>query len=450
MTEGVAWKILVGFAIPIILGNILQQLYNTVDGIVVGNVVDSNALAAIGTCSTLARFFLCFSMGFSNGCGVIISQLYGAKKEEDVKKAFGTGAIIALGIGVVLTVVGVVFHHWILYGLMNVRDEVVLGYANQYFTIYCLGLIFTYAYNFIAYSLRAFGDSRATLYFLGITSVLNVILDLILVRIFGISGAAAATVISQIVCAVVSFIYMTKRHPMLNLKLKEYRLDKEMSQKCISLGVPGILQQCSVSLGNIAMQRLVNSFGATTMAAYTVGTKVEGYLHAPISGLQQSMATYTGQNVGAGKLDRVKKGLYSALIINAVVCVIASAICFFGVDAIAAAFGLEGESLSQAVAMIKFYSYASPTLVCFAAYFSCSGVIHGSGDVGYATFISLTALVSRAVFAYIAVYAFSCEAPILWQSCLVGNAVSMILTWIRYFSGTWKKKSAKIVGRAAH
>ena len=242
MTEGTEWKLILSFAIPIILGNMLQQLYNTVDGIVVGNYVNSNALAAIGTCSTLARFFLCFSMGFSNGCGVIVSQLYGARHEAEIKKAFTTGMIISLGLGVALSAFGLICHKWILATLMNISDPDVFGYADTYFVIYCMGLIFTYIYNFIAYVLRAFGDSRATLYFLALTSILNLVLDLLMVRWWGIAGAAVATVISQLVCAIVSYIYMSRRYETLNICLNEYRVDGSMAKKCVSLGIPAILQ----------------------------------------------------------------------------------------------------------------------------------------------------------------------------------------------------------------
>lgn len=447
MTNGSVWKAILLFAIPIILGNMLQQLYNTVDGIIVGRMVNSNALAAVGTCSTLARFFLCFSMGFSNGCAVMISQYYGARREDDIRKAFTTGAIISVCIGLALSVIGIVFHNWILVTLMNISDPDVLGYSVQYFTIYCAGLVFTYAYNFIAYALRAFGDSKATLYFLALTSVLNLILDMIMVRFMGIAGAAVATVISQIVCAIVSYFYMTKRHKALDIKLRDYRIDPDKTRMCVTLGIPAVLQQCSVSMGNLLMQRLVNGFGGVTMAAYTVGVKLEGYLHSPMSGIQQSMSVFTGQNMGAGKLDRVKKGLRSTVMINVVWCAGVAVVGFFASTQLAQLFGLEGETLSRAVEMISFYTFTSCTTLFFGLYFGCSGIIHGSGDVGYATFVSLSALATRVVISYIAVYAFHVDYHILWQSTLISNGVSMVLTWIRYWSGTWKKKSERIIGK---
>lgn len=447
MTSGSVWKALLMFAVPIILGNVLQQLYNTVDGIIVGRVVNSNALAAVGSCSSLARLFLCFSMGFSNGCAVMISQYYGARRNEDIRKAFTTGAIISVSIGAVLAVVGIVFHNWILVTLMNISDPEVLDYSVQYFTIYCVGLVFTYGYNFIAYALRAFGDSKATLYFLALTSILNLILDLIMVRWMGIAGAAVATVISQIVCAAVSYIYMTRRHQSLNIKLRDYRIDVEKSKMCLTLGIPAILQQCSVSMGNLLMQRLVNGFGGVTMAAYTVGVKLEGYMHSPMSGIQQSMSVFTGQNMGAGKMDRVKQGLSKAVTLNVIWCGIVAVIGFFGANALAGVFGLQGEALSRAIEMIDFYTFTSFTTLFFGFYFGCSGVIHGSGDVGYATFVSLSALATRVIIAYIAVYGLHVDYHILWQSTLISNGVSMVLTWIRYWGGGWKKKSEKIIGK---
>lgn len=447
MTEGTEWKQILMFVVPIILGNMLQQLYNTVDGIIVGRFINSNALAAIGTCSTLARFFICFSMGFSSGCGVILSQFFGAKRGDDIKKAFSTGIIIACILGAVLSVFGLTCHNWILSTIMNIQDPDVLAYANTYFAIYCAGLIFTYIYNFIAYSLRAFGDSRATLYFLAVSSVLNLVLDIFMVRLWGIAGAAIATVISQIVCTVVSFIYMRKRHEALNIRFREYRFDREMGAKCVKLGIPAVLQMCSVSIGNLVMQRLVNSFGATVMAGYTVGVKIESYMHAPLQGIQQSMATFTGQNMGAGKLERVKKGLYRALIINMIFCVVCALVCLIAGDSLGRAFGLDGESLEMANRMIRFYSYTAPTQFFFGAYFCCAGLIHGSGDVSYATFVSLFALASRVAYGYIGVYAFNATSSVLYHSTCLSNGLSMVLAWIRYFSGKWKEKSRKILER---
>ncbi len=445
MTEGIEWRKILIFAIPIIIGTLLQQLYNTVDGIVVGRYVNSDALAAVGNCTTLARFFLAFSQGFSNGCGVIISQFYGARQKNNMKKAAGTGILIALGLGVFFSAFGLIFHNWILTSALKIEEASVAHYANQYFTVYCIGLIFTYAYNFIAYTLRAMGDSRATLYFLALTSILNLILDLFMVPLFGIAGAATATVISQCVCAVVSYIYMIKRYPELNfVKAKTLRLDKEMALKCINLGIPAILQQCSVSLGNLTMQRLVNSYGSVTMAAYTVGSKVEGYLHAPAQGIQQSMSVFTGQNVGASNYDRVKKGLYQALMINVAVTLVLGIGFNIAATPVVALFGVEGEVLKEAVEFVKFT--APFNMMIFSIYFTCAGLIQGSGDVGYATFVSLSALAMRVLFSYVMKYGFGADYHILWRSALVSNGLSLVLAWARYFAGTWKKKSKKIVG----
>lgn len=446
MTTGSVWKAILAFAIPIVLGNMLQQLYNTVDGIIVGRVVNSDALAAVGSCSALSRFFLCFSMGFSNGCAVMISQYFGAGKENDIRKAFTTGAIIAVSIGTVLSAIGIVFRKWIMVDLMNISDPEVADYAVIYFSIYCVGLVFTYAYNFIAYTLRAFGDSQATLYFLAIASVLNLVLDMLLVPVTGVAGAAVATVISQIACAVVSYCYMIRRHENLNINLRDYRIDVAKTRMCVSLCVPSILQQCSVSMGNLMMQRLVNGFSGATMAAYTVGMKVEGYLHAPVAGILQSMSVFTGQNIGAGKQDRIKKGLRSAVTVNLCWTVLVALAGFFGSEAAARMFGLETEAFSQAVEMIRFYSCSSCAMLFFALYFSCSGIIQGSGDVGYATFSSLSALAAKVVLSYIAVYCFQADYSILWKSTLVASAISMVLTWVRYFSGKWKTKSERIIG----
>ncbi|MCC8101614.1 MAG: MATE family efflux transporter [Clostridiales bacterium] len=445
MTVGREWKLILSFALPIILGSLLQQLYSTVDGVVVGRMVDSDALSAVGNCTTVASFFLAFSLGFSGGCGVVLSHYYGGKRFDDLRRMFATGMAIALGLGAVFSILGAVGSVWLLEVVLNIRDARILEYAKLYLSIYCVGLIFTFLYNYIAYALRAIGDSRATLYFLALASLLNIGLDVIFVGMYGILGAAVATVVAQIICAIVSYVYMIKRYEMLRLKWREFKPDREMTWMCIRLGIPAVMQQCSVSLGQTVMQRLVNSFGSTTIAAYVVGAKVERYLSAPILGVQQSMSTFTGQNLGANREERVKKGLRGSLAITLIMAALLGGIVYIAAAPTVALFGVEGETMRQAIEYIRFVMPGC--MLIFAVYQSYAGLLHGAGDVGFVTFISLSSLAARAVYSYIRVYVFEAEYPILWRSLLLAYLWSLIFACVRYYRGTWKKKSEVLKNR---
>ena len=318
MTTGVEWKRILIFSLPIMMGQLLQQLYSTIDGIVVGNYVNEAALAAIGTCTPLTMVFLSAAMGLSNGAGIMIAQFFGAKRLTDLREAASTAFVLLAALGVVFSVAGVVFARPLIAGLMNVEAGDIQNYAVEYFAIYAAGLIFQFGYNAVAYILRAIGDSKATLYFLCISSVMNLVLDLLFVIVFrwGVAGAAIATVIAQICSMLASIIYMNKKYEMLRFRLSELRFVGEKCRLCLRLGIPTTVQQCVVSFGSVFVQRLINGYGQFTMAACTVGTRLESYTMVPIMGLNMGMANFTGQNIGAGKLDRIKRGLRATLLLE--------------------------------------------------------------------------------------------------------------------------------------
>ena len=224
MTEGKEWKNILMFALPLMAGNALQQLYNTVDGIIVGNFVGDTALAAVGACSPLTMVFIALALGMSNGSAIVVGQYYGAGKHEEMRRTVSTAVLLLLALGAVLSVVGVLVARPMLSGLMRV-SELYIDYAVDYFAIYAIGLIFQFAYNIFAAVLRALGDSRATLYFLVISSITNTVLDLLFVVGFHweVAGAAIATVISQALSAVCAAVYMMRKHEVLRYKKGEFR-----------------------------------------------------------------------------------------------------------------------------------------------------------------------------------------------------------------------------------
>lgn len=443
MTEGCVWKQILLFTLPLMAGQFLQQLYNAVDGIIVGNFVSENALAAVGTCSPVTMLFISVAMGLSTGCSILIAQLYGAKKYEDMRQAVSTSLILVIGVGLVLSVVGGVVARWLLHNVLSVSDA-ILPDAAAYFSIYCFGLVFQFTYNIVSFVLRSLGDSSATLYFLLISSVTNIVLDLIFVIVFGwgVPGVAIATVIAQALSAVASVIYMFKKYSMLRFARGEFKFHREKGVQAIRLGIPTTLQQCVISSGHIAIQRLVNDFGIT--AGFTAAGRVENFVLIPIFCFNVGMSTFTGQNVGAGKPDRVKKGYRSTQIMGISTCLMLAALTYAFAGPLSALFGVEGASLATSVEYIRFIS---PWFVVFCAYILTNGMLQGAGDVVFTAANTISSLAIRCIAAYSMGYLFSVGGSAAWMSMPFGWVFSAILAFARYKWGPWQKKAVVSVDR---
>ncbi len=439
MTTGPEWKHILLFSLPIMAGNLLQQLYNTVDGIVVGNFVSQEALAATGTAGTLALVFLAFAIGFGNGSGIMIAQLYGARREDELRGAVSTALLLLVGLGALFSVTGCVFARPLLVHLMNVEAGAVLDEAAVYFAIYAAGLVFQFLYNSVAAILRAVGDSKATLYFLLVSSVINLVLDLLFVVGFrwGVAGAAIATVLSQVGSAVVSVIYMFRKYPLFRFGRGEFVFLKDKCLLCLRLGVPTTIQQSIVSFGNVFIQRLVNSFGPAVMAAFTVGSRIENYLFVPAIGFNIGLANFTGQNIGAQRFDRVRRGCRSTLFVTFAVAVVLELLSYVFAEQISLLFGVEGEALALSMSYVRFMSFF---FWIFALYMVFVGTLQGAGDVMFTTVCSLTALVVRVAFAYSMVGLFHWDCSAVWTGMPIGWGCSLLLSLGRFLSGKWKNK----------
>lgn len=440
LTTGSEWKSILLFSLPIMIGNLLQQLYHTVDGIVVGNYVNENALAAVGTCTTLSLIFLAIAIGMSNGSSILIAQLFGAKQIHELKKAAATSLIMLISLGLLFSVLGFLGAPWFIGTLLKVKDSEILEMSVTYFSIYSIGLVFQFTYNTIAAILRAIGDSRATLYFLFITASLNAVMDLVFVIVFGwgVAGAAIATVLAQLVCTVVSAIYMFKKYEIFRFSREEFVFDREKAKIFLRLGIPTTLQQCSISFGHVFIQRLVNSFGPATMAAYTVGIRLENYTLIPIVSLNIGMATFTGQNIGAGNVERIKRGWLATIMMSLSICVITSVIAYIFASPLSILFGVSGDSLKQSIEYVRFLSLF---FVIFAIYLPTGGVLQGSGDVAYSTLCTITALMIRVAAAYSMAYLFDVGYSSAWKGIPIGWAFALVLSYFRFFGGKWKTKS---------
>lgn len=313
MIEGNIAKQLFFFSIPLILGNLLQQLYNTADSIVVGNFVGSNALAAVGSGTVLINLIIAFSQGTAVGAGVVIAQYIGAKHKEKLSEAVHTSVAIALIIGAALSLFGVLFSKTLLIWMKTPKE--VLNESVVYLRIYFAGLIFNVIYNMAAGIMNAAGNSKRSLRYLAYASVTNIILDLLFVGLLkmGIMGAALATDISQLLSGILSMLFLMRVNEDYKVTLKKIKLHKESAKKIIRVGLPTGLQNTVISISNVLVQSGINGFGATAMAGFGAYLKVDGFNILPVLSFSMAATTFVGQNYGAGKIDRVKKGMWITL-----------------------------------------------------------------------------------------------------------------------------------------
>ena len=453
MTVGVEWKHILLFSLPILAGQFFQQLYNTVDSIVVSHFAGATqeacdiALAAVGGCVSLTFLFLAVAVGMSNGGAVLVSQLFGARLRADMKKAAATLFLAMLILGAAVSVLGAALARPIIQLLLDIRDPEVMDQAVVYFSIYTAGLVFQYTYNAVAATLRAVGDSKATLYFLTVAAVLNVVLDLFFVISFGwgAAGVAVATVIAQAACAVVSVIYMVRRYPDFRFfNRADFRADRHKLALILRLGIPATIQQMVISLGNVFVQRLVNSFGRAAMNAFTVGNRMEVYALIPLFSLNTSMATFTGQNVGAGRYDRVRRGWWQAILLAIAISGIVAVVLYTFAYSLADIFNVSGEARALAVQFIRFMSLF---VFIFASYIPTTGLLQGAGDAIWSTISSLVSLSARVACAYFLALGLEMGFAAVWIATPVGWGAGLVVASSRYFSRRWMTKA--VAGPAA-
>lgn len=313
MTDGNILKKILFFSIPLILGNLLQQLYNTADSIIVGNFVGSNALAAVGSSTSLINLLIAFSQGAAVGAGVVVSQYLGADDRKGIHDAVHTSMAIALILGIALTIGGVFLSRPLLLWMNTPQD--VLADSVAYLQIYFGGVVFNVLYNMASGILNAVGNSKRSLLYLGSASLTNIILDLLLVRGFhmGVAGAAIATDISQLVSSVLAIGFLVRVPSSYQISFRHIRIQKKMASRIIRIGLPTGIQNMVISFSNVLVQSSVNRFGADAMAGFGAYMKIDGFNILPVTSFSMAVTTFTGQNYGAGKIDRVKKGMWATL-----------------------------------------------------------------------------------------------------------------------------------------
>ena len=437
MTVGREGNHILAFALPIMGGLVLQQLYNTVDSVVVGQKLGETALGAVGTCSALTMFAVSFAVGLTNGSGVIFAQFFGAKRMEELRKNLSTAFCLLAGLGLLISILGFCLARPLLRALA--APEAILDMAAGYFRIYCLGLVFQFVYNVSAGALRSVGDSKATLFFLCISSVVNIVLDLVFVIVFhwGVEGTAIATVIAQGVSAAVSLVYMNRRYEFFRFGKGEFRFIGSCCRQILRLGVPTMVQMCIVSGGNVLIQRVVNDLGTVALAANTAAGRIENYMFIPVQGMNNGIATFTGQNVGAGRFDRVRTGRKHARYILVPAALIISLILWVFAKPLVSIFGVEGEALTLGIQHLRFIS---PFFVIFALYMSSAGILTGSGDVLAAACVTLSVLAVRVAATYLFNYGFHLGFPSLYYANPIGWAFGFVVVWLRFRTGSGRPR----------
>ncbi|MDO4324565.1 MAG: MATE family efflux transporter [bacterium] len=328
MTEGVIWKQLILFSIPLLIGNLFQQLYNTVDSIVVGNFIGSEALAAVGSSNSLINLIIGMFIGIATGAGVVISQYYGARDNENMEKAVHTSIMLSIIGGGFLILLGIGASPVILRWMKTPAE--VLPNSVLYLRVYFGGSLFNLVYNMCAGILRAVGDSKRPLYYLCISSMVNIVLDLLFVVAFhmGIAGVGYATVIAQAVSAVLALGALSRSYDSYHLDFRRLRIDVSLMKQILAMGIPSGVQGSIISLSNVIVQSNINSYGAVAMAGYGAYTKVDGFAMLPQQTFCMAATTFTGQNVGAKKPDRVKKSIFWGLFICGTYTIVMSAFLY--------------------------------------------------------------------------------------------------------------------------
>lgn len=316
MTEGNIIREIIVFSIPLLIGNLFQQLYNTVDSIVVGNFIGKEALAAVGSSNSLINLIVGLFVGISTGASVVISQYYGAKNKENIHKAVHTAMAVTLIGGVILIALGVLLSPTILQ-LMGTPEEVVKE-SVVYLRIFFWGSLFSAIYNMGAGILRGVGDSRRPLYFLCISSVVNIVLDLLFVIVFhmGVAGVAYATITAQGVSALLVLLTLTRDDDIYKLTWKDIKIHGRLLRQILTMGIPSGLQSAIISFSNVIVQSNINAFGADAIAGFSSYIKIDGFVMLPIMSFGMAAMTFTGQNLGAKKYDRVKKGAWKTLLLS--------------------------------------------------------------------------------------------------------------------------------------
>ncbi len=436
LTDGREGKLILRFAIPMFIANVFQQLYNIIDSVIVGKFIDKNALAEVGASFPIIYALIALVIGIGSGGTVVISQYFGAKNIDKVKKSIDTIFIFLIIASVLTSILGIIFCEP-LFKLLQLPDELIPN-ASAYLRIYLGGMIVFFGFSGTSSILRGMGDSRTPLMFLIGTTVLNIFLDLLFIIVFewGIEGAAWATVLSQTVGLIAITVYLHRTHDIMKFRLFSLNFDWSIFKDIVRIGLPTGFQQTFVALGMMALLGIVNTFGTDVIAAYSVAGRIDAMASMPAMAFSAALATFVGQNIGAGKFDRVKKGLIATIKMSTIYCLFITAVAvglghylmmMFTDDANVVSIGYE-----YLIIVSSFY-------LLFNMMFMYTGVLRGAGATLIPMFITLISLwIIRIPIAYF--LSDHIGESGIWWAIPIAWFVGMIGSYIYYLTGKWKNK----------
>ncbi|WP_428769556.1 MATE family efflux transporter [Treponema sp. HNW] len=445
MTTGNPGKLITRFALPLLLGNILQQTYNIVDSIVVGNFIGSEALAAVGNSGIIIFLLISMFAGIGMGAVILVSQFFGAKQEEKLRTAVDTIYIGMSVAALIITLCGIGAAEPFL-RLMHTPEGATMEMSVTYVRTIFLGTAMSFGYNINASILQGIGDSKSPLLFLSIATVLNIVLDLLFVTVFdmGVFGVALATIIAQGTSFIFGAVYINRKIKIFRLFSHRMRFDSRILLQSFQIGLPAGIQNLLFCVGTIVLQRLVNSYGPAFMAGYSATNKIDMFVFMPILSFANAITTYVGQNVGAKNLDRVKEGVRSALIISVSTAIIMSILVTIFGRYLLMAFTQDAEVIKTGEEFIK---RLMPGYFLLAIIFTLNSTVRGAGETFMpmlASFVSL--LVARVPLAYLFNY-IGGRYNIFWCYGAGWFAGSLIIVSY-YLSGRWKNKAFRFVEEA--
>ena len=434
-------RVVLVFAIPMLIGNIFQQLYSTVDTIIVGNFVGKNAVAAVGGTFSIQFLVLSLAMGFTTGMSVVISQLYGAKDMERLKRAFSTSAIFSLMLSVVLGLIGILVINPLLTHMLQTPAEI---YADSYtyLLITFIGYPFTLIYNMYAAVLRAVGDSKTPLYFLILSAITNIILDLVFVVGFGmgVAGVAIATMIAQALSCVCCHIYVGKKYEIFQLTKETLVFDKDLLKGIIRYGVPSAIQQSVLSLNFMVVQRFVNFFGADMTAAFSVVNKIENFVTMPQMNLAMALSMFAGQNIGAGEEKRAKQGVTDVLKMQVAFWAVILFVLPMVASGLIRLFGMGDDANVMAIG-VEAIKLCSKLYILFGFMQTFSNFLRGVGDAKFSMVTTICMIFIRLPITYVLVHIVQYGEMSIWIGMGFGWFTVMAMNIVRYLKGGWRGKA---------
>ena len=418
MTQGVIWKKILLFSLPLLLGNVFQQLYNTVDSVIVGNYIGGDALAAVGTSGPIINLLVGLFMGIATGAGVVIARYFGAQDSEAVHDAVHTTLAATFLGGLFLTVVGVLLSPAVV-RLIGVPENIMAD-SIDYLRIYFGGIIAMMTYNMGAGILRAVGDSKTPLYFLIISSIVNIVLDMVFVIVFemGVAGVAWATLIAQAVSATLTVITLCRVKTSYRVTLGHIRIKLSYLKEIIRIGLPSGLQNAIISMSNIVVQSYINSFGSAAIAGYSTYGKVDAFALMPVMSLSMAITTFTSQNIGAQKFDRVRKGVKTGLLMSCGTAVVLTSLVVIFARTLLGIFTSDQQIIDYGLLTM---TYQAPFYIILGLNNTLAGILRGAGKA------SVPSLIMAANM---------CGVRILWLSVLMPIFNSIIVVYLA-FSVTW-------------